>query len=222
MNKNKVGNMKIVILGAPGAGKGTQAELIAKKYDIAHLSTGEILRKNIITRTKLGKKAQTYVNKGKLVPDDIIINLMKEKMRSKECKKAFILDGFPRTIAQATVLNEIADIDIVLNIDVNPSILIKRLSGRRSCANCGAIYHLLSNPPKKQGICDKCKGKLYQRDDDKIETVKERLITYNEQTKPLIDFYSSKKKLITINGNRAIEANFKEIVEKIDSHIKSQ
>lgn len=215
--------MKIVILGAPGAGKGTQAELIAKKYDIAHLSTGEILRNNIKAQTKLGKKAQTYVNKGKLVPDDIIIDLMKEKMRSKECKKGFILDGFPRTIAQATALNEIADIDFVLNIDVNPSILIKRLSGRRSCANCGAIYHLLSNPPKKKkGICDKCAGKLYQRDDDKIETVKERLITYNEQTKPLIDFYSSKKKLITIDANRAIKANFKEIVEKIDSHIESQ
>ena len=214
--------MKIVILGAPGAGKGTQAELIAKKYDIAHLSTGEILRKNIAAQTKLGKKAQTYINQGKLVPDDIIINLMKEKMRSKECKKGFILDGFPRTIAQAIALNEIADIDIVLNIDVNPSILIKRLSGRRSCANCGAIYHLLSNPPKKQTICDKCAGKLYQRDDDKIETVKQRLITYNEQTKPLIDFYSSKEKLITINGNRAIEANFKEIVEKINSHIESQ
>ena len=215
--------MKIVILGAPGAGKGTQAELIAKKYDIAHLSTGEILRKNITTRTKLGKKAQTYVNKGKLVPDDIIIDLMKEKMRSKECKKGFILDGFPRTIAQATALNEVSNIDIVLNIDVNPSILIKRLSGRRSCANCGAIYHLLSNPPKKKkGICDKCAGKLYQRDDDKIETVKERLITYNEQTKPLIDFYSSKKNLITIDANRAIEATFKEIVEKIDSQYENK
>jgi adenylate kinase len=214
--------MKIVILGAPGAGKGTQAELIAKKYDIAHLSTGEILRNNIKARTELGKKAQTYINQGKLVPDDIIINLMKEKMRSKECKKGFILDGFPRTIAQATALNEVADIDIVLNIDVNPSILIKRLSGRRSCANCGAIYHLIHNPPKKQTICDKCKGNLYQRDDDKIETVKQRLITYNEQTKPLIDFYSSKKKLITIDANRAIEATFKEIVEKINSHIESQ
>ncbi len=197
--------MKLILLGAPGAGKGTQAKWISEEYGIPHISTGDILRKNVADGTELGKEAEKYMDEGKLVPDDLVIRMMEARLREKDCEEGFILDGFPRTVYQADELGKISDIDAVLNIYVPFSKLIERITGRRSCPKCGAVYHVKYNPPKKEGICDVCGTALIQRDDDREETVKKRLKTYEEQTEPLIDYYRKKGKLITVEGQERVE-----------------
>ncbi|MFQ6072589.1 MAG: adenylate kinase [Methanosarcinales archaeon] len=209
--------MNIVLLGPPGSGKGTQAEKINKKYNIPHISTGDILRENIKKNTELGRLAKSYMDKGELVPDSLLIDLIKERLNQSDCLQGYILDGYPRTIPQASALEKInKKLDIVLNISVSDEELIKRLSGRRICKQCGASYHIIFNPPIKNGICDLCGGDLYQRDDDSEVAIKNRLKVYKKQTQPLIDYYSKKKLLVTINGENEILKIFEDICVVLD------
>lgn len=207
--------MNIILLGPPGAGKGTQAKNISKIYKLPHISTGDILRENISNNTNLGIKAKLYMSKGELVPDELLITIIKERLSRNDCSRGFLLDGYPRTIPQADALHMILTesdkrLDVVLNIDVDDEELIKRLSGRRMCS-CGASYHILFNPPVSEGICDVCKGKLYQREDDKAQAIKNRLIVYKKQTQPLIEYYKDKGLLKTIDGTKDIPQIFEDI-----------
>ncbi len=202
--------MRLIILGAPGAGKGTQAAILSEKLNIPHISTGDIFRNSIRMGTELGKEAKEYIDKGLLVPDELTIQIVKERLNKDDCRKGFILDGFPRTIPQAEYLEKALEemgvsLDVVLNIHVPDEEIVKRLSGRRVCPNCGASYHVLYNPPEVEGICDSCSHKVVQREDDKEETVKNRLKTYHDQTEPLIDFYRNKGKLVTVVGQEKLE-----------------
>ena len=206
---------KIVLLGPPGAGKGTQAEIMSNKLGFTRLSTGDMLREAVRNGTELGKKAKTYMDAGGLVPNDIIIGMMKEKIES--LSGAYLLDGYPRTIEQADALGTIVDIDLAINIDVADEILVDRLTKRRSCPKCNAVYHLTNKPPKKDGICDACGAELYQRDDDKEETIRNRLKVYRENTFPLIDYYSKKGKLVTIKGN---EGTIDDVFANIEKALK--
>ena len=197
--------MKIIMLGAPGAGKGTQAQMIAKEKGIPHISTGDIFRANIKEGTDLGKEAKTYMDQGKLVPDELTVRILLDRVSNEDCKNGYVLDGFPRTIPQANVLDEelkkLDDaVDFAINVDVPDENIVNRMSGRRACPKCGATYHLKHVPPKKDGICDVCGEKLVQRDDDKPETVKKRLGVYHEQTQPLIEYYTDKGILKTVDG----------------------
>jgi adenylate kinase len=208
--------MIILFLGAPGAGKGTQASIIAKKLGIPHISTGDIFREAVSKGTELGKKAKEYMDRGELVPDEIVIGIVKERIVADDCKNGFVLDGFPRTVAQAEALDQVLSeidrkIDYVLNIVVSEDEVVKRLTGRRTCKNCGAVYHVIFNPPQKEGVCDVCGGELYQRDDDKEETVRNRLRVYFEKTAPLIDYYRNKGVLVDINGEQTVDEVTKEI-----------
>ena len=209
--------MKLILLGAPGAGKGTQAKWISKEYGLPHISTGDILRQNVKDGTELGKEAKKYMDDGKLVPDGVIIGMMKDRLAQDDCRNGFILDGFPRTINQAEELGKITEIDAVLNIYVPFEKLIERITGRRSCPNCGAVFHVKYNPPEKEGICDACGTELIQRDDDKEETVKKRLETYESQTAPLIDYYGKKEKILTVVGQEEIEDTRKLVKEALES-----
>ena len=182
--------MKIIMLGAPGAGKGTQAKMIAEKYGVPHVSTGDIFRANIKNGTELGKEAKQYMDQGLLVPDELTVRILLDRVAQDDCKNGYVLDGFPRTIPQAEVLGD--HIDYAIDVDVPDENIIKRMSGRRACLTCGATYHIEHVPPKTEGICDKCGSELVLRDDDKPETVKNRLNVYHEQTQPLIDFYTNK------------------------------
>lgn len=204
--------MNLILLGAPGAGKGTQAVRIAEKYNIPHISTGDILRKNIKEQTPVGVKAKAYIDKGQLVPDEVVVEIVALRIREDDAKNGFLLDGFPRTIAQAEALDKITDIDTVINIDVDLNALSERLTGRRVCSKCGESYHIST---KKDGDCDKCGGVLMHRDDDKPETVNNRLKVYTASTKPLIDYYDKQKKLINVNGMQKIEDVFAEISEAL-------
>ncbi len=206
---------KIVLLGPPGAGKGTQAEIMSNKLGFTRLSTGDMLREAVRNGTELGKKAKTYMDAGGLVPNEIIIGMMKEKIES--LSGAYLLDGYPRTIEQADALGTIVDIDLAINIDVADEILVDRLTKRRSCPKCNAVYHLTNKPPKKDGICDSCGAELYQRDDDKEETIRNRLKVYRENTFPLIDYYSKKGKLVTIKGN---EGTIDDVFANIEKALK--
>ena len=184
--------MNLILLGGPGAGKGTQAKLIVEEYKIPQISTGDMLREAVKQGTELGKKAKEYMDKGELVPDEIVIGIVRDRLKQPDCEKGFILDGFPRTIAQAEALDKMLDeigkkIDAVINIYVPEEEIVKRIVNRRTCKKCGAIYHLIYSPPKESNKCDKCGGELYQRDDDKEETVRERLRVYKQQTEPLIE-----------------------------------
>lgn len=214
--------MRLVLLGAPGSGKGTQGERISKKYKIPQLSTGDILRAGVKAGTPLGVEAAGYMNSGKLVPDKLILDLMAERMGQSDCKNGYILDGFPRTIAQAKGLDEIlkkngSALNFAVNIDVSDAEVVKRLGGRRQCSKCSAVYHKDFSPSKKGESCDKCDGKLYQRDDDKEETIKNRLKVYKEQTSPLIDYYKAKGILKTVDGSLGgIEDIFARISSLID------
>lgn len=209
--------MKLVILGPPGAGKGTQAIYIVEKYNIPHISTGDIFRENIKNNTELGKKAKSYMDKGLLVPDDLVIELVEDRLNKEDAKEGFLLDGFPRTVAQAVSLDSILDknddkLTKVINISVDPEILIERAVGRRVCKTCGMTYHVKFNPPKEEGICDKDGTKLIQRDDDTEETVKTRISVYFDQTAPLIDYYRAQNLLIDIDGAKDIDKVFDDIV----------
>ena len=196
--------MKIIMLGAPGAGKGTQAKKIAAKYEIPHISTGDIFRANIKNGTELGKKAKTYMDQGLLVPDELVVDLVVDRVNQDDCKNGFILDGFPRTIPQAEALDEVAQIDCALAIDVPYEMIEKRMTGRRVCLRCGATYHVEANPPRVEGICDICGDKLVVRSDDEPEVVKRRPGTYRAQPEPLIGYYEAQGKLKTIDGTQGI------------------
>ncbi|HHX77908.1 MAG TPA: adenylate kinase [Firmicutes bacterium] len=207
--------MRLVLMGPPGAGKGTQAEGLTKAYKITHISTGDMFRAAIKEGTDLGLKAKEYMDKGQLVPDDIVVGIVAERLR-EECEKGFLLDGFPRTLEQAKALEtRLGDmgscLDAVINIDVPDKELIERLTGRRVCRECGTSYHLKFNPPQVRNICDNCGGELYQRVDDTIETVKERLEVYSRQTQPLIDYYREKGLLLNVDGTQEIAAVLKDI-----------
>lgn len=217
--------MKIVLLGPPGAGKGTQAKLIVEKYNIPHISTGDIFRKNIKEMTPLGIKAKEYIDKGQLVPDEVTVDIVKDRIQQEDCKNGFLLDGFPRTVAQADALSEVLEdlgtkLDYVINIKVDENNLIVRLSGRRVCPKCGASFHVVFNPPKQEGVCDYCGAEVVQRADDTEETVKNRLSVYNKQTQPLIDYYTNNGLIKNINGEQDIDKVFAEICEVLGSDQK--
>lgn len=212
--------MRIVLLGAPGAGKGTQATRISDKWNIPHISTGEILRTNIKDGTKLGQEAKKYMDQGMLVPDELVLDLVVDRLKQVDCEKGYVLDGFPRTIPQAksldaSLLKINEKIDYALDIDVPDENIIKRMSGRRVCVSCGATYHITSIPTKVEGVCDQCGGNLVMRKDDKPETVRKRLNVYHEQTKPLIEYYSNKGALYSVDGTQDLEDVFQAIVEII-------
>ena len=208
--------MRLVLLGAPGAGKGTQAKKLEERYEIPQISTGDILRRAVKEETPLGVKAKQHMEGGGLVPDEIVIGLVRERLREEDCAPGFILDGFPRTVEQARALEGITHMDAVVNIDVDLDILMARLTGRRSCPSCGAVYHMQANPPKEEGVCDACGGGLIQREDDNEETVRKRLDTYASQTMPLIDYYKDKGLLVNIVGEGGIENVFNNIVKSLE------
>ena len=208
--------MKIIMLGAPGAGKGTQAKMIAEKYSIPHVSTGDIFRANIKEQTELGMEAKKYMDQGLLVPDELTVKILLDRVAKDDCKNGYVLDGFPRTIPQAEVLDKAVSelnesIDFAINVDVKDENIIRRMSGRRACLKCGATYHIEHIPPKKEGICDKCGSELVLRDDDKPETVEKRLKVYHEQTQPLIDYYDGKGLVKNIDGTKSLEDVFADI-----------
>lgn len=210
--------MKIIMLGAPGAGKGTQAKKIADKYEIPHISTGDIFRANIKDETELGKKAKEYIDQGLLVPDELTLELIMDRFTNPDCAKGYVLDGFPRTIPQAEALTKALEakgecIDFAVNVKVPDENIINRMSGRRACLSCGATYHIVYIPTKVEGICDRCGSELVLRDDDKPETVKKRLDVYHSQTQPLIEYYTAQKKLVEVDGTRDMEVVFRDIVE---------
>lgn len=212
--------LRAVLLGPPGAGKGTQAVRLVEKYEIPHISTGDIFRKNIKEGTELGKKAQEYMNAGALVPDELVVDLVKDRLQQDDCKNGFLLDGFPRTIFQAEKLDEFLSesnlkMDIVINLKVEKEALIKRLTGRRVCRDCGASYHIVNIPPKKEGVCDICGGELIQRKDDNIETVENRINVYEEQTAPLIGYYKEAGSLVDFDGEASLDEVFDAIVQAI-------
>lgn len=208
--------MKIIMLGAPGAGKGTQAKRIADKWKVPHISTGDIFRANIKNGTELGMEAKKYMDKGALVPDELTVKILLDRVAAKDCENGYVLDGFPRTIPQAEVLDralaEMGDsIDFAINVDVPDDSIINRMSGRRACVSCGATYHVEFAPTRTEGICDRCGKELILRDDDKPETVKKRLMVYHEQTQPLIDYYAGKNILKSVDGTKNMEEVFKDI-----------
>lgn len=208
--------MKIIMLGAPGAGKGTQAKLIADTYGLPHVSTGDIFRMNIKNGTQLGMEAKTYMDQGLLVPDELTVRILLDRVGQDDCKNGYVLDGFPRTIPQAEVLEDALSklgdqIDFAINVEVPDENIIRRMGGRRACLACGATYHIEHVPPKKDGICDTCGQELVLRDDDKPETVKNRLRVYQEQTQPLIDFYTKKGVLRTVDGTQDMQDVFNAI-----------
>ncbi len=214
--------MKIIMLGAPGAGKGTQAKMLADKYGIPHISTGDIFRANIKNETELGKKAKEYMDQGLLVPDELTCNLVVDRIQQEDCKEGYILDGFPRTIPQAEALDkaltELNDkIDYAINVEVPDENIVGRMSGRRACVGCGATYHIVYNPTKTEGVCDRCGKELILRDDDKPETVQKRLNVYHEQTQPLIDFYKNKGVLKEVDGTVDMNDVFDAIVKVLES-----
>ena len=210
--------MKIIMLGAPGAGKGTQAKMIAEKCGIPHISTGDIFRANIKNGTELGAKAKEFMDKGLLVPDELVCDLVVDRIQQADCEKGYILDGFPRTIPQAEALENALNaieqkLDYAIDIDVPDENIINRMSGRRACVGCGATYHVLFNPTKVEGKCDVCGESLILRDDDKPETVKKRLDVYHTQTQPLIDFYTERKVLVEVDGTQSMDKVFDDIMK---------
>ncbi|EGQ3410882.1 adenylate kinase [Staphylococcus pseudintermedius] len=214
--------MNIILMGLPGAGKGTQASEIIKKYPIPHISTGDMFRKAINDETELGKEAKSYMDRGELVPDEVTVGIVKERISEDDAKKGFLLDGFPRTIEQAEALNSILEelgrtIDAVVNIEVPEEELMNRLTGRRICETCGTTYHLVFNPPKVEGICDIDGGKLYQREDDNPETVANRLEVNVKQSKPILEFYNQKGLLKNIDGSKHIDEVTSDVIEILES-----
>ena len=214
--------MRIILLGPPGAGKGTQAAGIVEKYNIPHISTGDIFRKNIKEGTELGKKAKGFIDQGLLVPDELTVGLVTDRISQSDCEKGFMLDGFPRNVAQAQHLDKYLkevgiSLDKVVNIEVDKDILVGRAVGRRICKSCGATYHVEFNPPKADSVCDVCGGELYQRADDNEETVSKRIQVYLDETKPLVDYYSKEGIIANINGEQSIDKVFADIVDALGS-----
>lgn len=213
--------MRLVLLGAPGAGKGTQAKKLIEKYSIPQISTGDILRKAVAEGTPLGKEAKAYMDRGELVPDSVVIGIIKERLKEDDCKKGYILDGFPRNVAQAEALDQMlgelkSPLDFAISIDVSFDELMKRLTGRRTCKSCGQMYNIYFSPPKKNGICDKCGGELFQRDDDKEETIRKRLEVYEAQTAPVIGYYREKGILRSVPGTGSIDEIFNKIISILE------
>ena len=214
--------INLILLGLPGAGKGTASESIVDKYHLAHISTGDMFREAMANETPVGLEAKSYIDKGNLVPDEVTAKLVEERLKQPDTKNGFILDGFPRTTVQAELLEDITKrlekpLTNVIAIDVDEDVLIKRLSGRRTCVDCGKSYHVVYNPPQVEGICDTCGGQLQQRADESEEAVQVRIEIYNRQTKPLIDFYNSKKQLININGDQPMEKVTEDIFKVLDN-----
>mgnify|MGYP006288222991 CR=1 FL=1 len=212
--------MRIIIMGAPGAGKGTQASVLSEKLNIPHISTGDIFRENIRNKTGLGLKAKNYIETGRLVPDEVTVEIIIDRLNNEDCGKGFILDGFPRTVVQAEHLERVLKakdikIDNVVNITVCDDEIIKRLSGRRICMNCGAVYHVTSNPSLRENVCNICSGKLVQREDDTKDTVLKRLRTYHEKTEPVTNYYNKKDILINVEGSRRIEETTMHLLEAL-------
>ncbi len=210
--------MKIIMLGAPGAGKGTQAKRIAEKYGVPHISTGDIFRMNIKNGTELGEKAKTYMDKGMLVPDELVVDLVVDRVAKDDAKNGYVLDGFPRTIPQAEALDKALEaidekVDYAVNVEVPDENIVNRMAGRRACVSCGATYHLVHIPTKLEGICDTCGSELILREDDKPETVKKRLEIYHEQTQPLIEYYTKKNILVEVDGTKDMAEVFNAIVK---------
>ena len=209
--------MNIIMLGAPGAGKGTFSAFLEERYDIPHIATGDIFRENIKNNTELGQKAKSYMDQGLLVPDELVVSLVADRLSADDCKKGFILDGFPRTLVQAEALKETgAKIDYAINIEAPDQFIVDRMSGRRVCKGCGASYHLVNVPPKKEGICDVCGGELIQRDDDAPETVAKRLEVYHNETQPLIDYYEKEGVLKGVDGTIGRDNVFKVLSDMLD------
>jgi adenylate kinase len=209
--------MNLIIFGPQGSGKGTQADILTDKLQIPHISTGDIFRDNMKNQTELGNKAKWYIEKGQLVPDEIVISMIKDRLNQPNCQKGFILDGYPRTIPQAKALDRIIKIDkVVMEVWISDEESIRRLNGRRSCQKCGAIYHLEFNPPQKENKCNKCGSNLVIREDDKEEVIKKRLAEYHQQTEPLKEYYQKQGKLITIDGMPPIAEVTKEIFDKLE------
>lgn len=209
--------MNIILLGPPGVGKGTVATKLSKKLNLPHIATGDMLRENVANKTRLGLKAKDYMNKGLLVPDELVIEMMKERLKSKDAKKGFVLDGFPRTINQADEVAKAIKISKVINLRAPDEIIVKRLSRRRVCEKCGFNYHLDFIRPNREGYCDKCSGNLYQREDDKPEAVKQRLKVYREQTEPLIEYYKDKEVLFDVDGSGTPEDVFELVRKAVNS-----
>lgn len=212
--------MRAILLGPPGAGKGTQAETIVNEFKVPHVSTGDMFRKNIKEETELGKQVKAYLDKGMLVPDQLTVEIVKDRILQADCSNGFLLDGFPRTIEQANALDKVLSetgqkLDYVINIQVDPKLLVERAVGRRICKDCGQTYHLTFNKPNKEGICDKCGGELYQRKDDTEETVANRINVYQEQTQPLIEYYTTKGIILDINGEQPIDKVGSDIISSL-------
>jgi len=208
--------MKITIMGPPGGGKGTQAEILCEKLAIPHISTGAIIRNSIREKTELGKVAEDYIAKGQLVPDKLVIDMVSKRLQEKDCENGYILDGFPRTLPQAYAMDEIGiELDYALNLLVADEVIVERLSGRRECKACAAPYHVKFNPPEKDGVCDKCGGVLITRADDVPDTIRQRLDVYHSETEPLIDFYKNKNILVNVAGKDTIEDTTKEVLEAL-------
>ena len=208
--------MKIIIFGPPGAGKGTISHALIDRYHIPQISTGDLLRASVQKLDDIGKKAKPFMDAGTLVSDEIVIELLKKRMEQEDCKKGFILDGFPRTMPQADELETITKIDHVLNLQSSKEVIIQRLTGRRTCQDCNAIYHITNIPPKNEGVCDTCGGNLFQRDDDNEATIAKRLEAYEQQTKPLLKYYTKKQVLIDINGEQPIDKIVKDCIQALN------
>lgn len=209
--------MNIIMLGAPGAGKGTQAAVLCEHLNIPTISTGNIIREALRTGTEMGLKAKSYMDAGQLVPDEVVIGIVKDRLQEDDCKNGYILDGFPRTIPQAEALDKMgADIDCVIDIEVDDDVIVNRLSGRRVCENCGRPYHIESLKPKVDGVCDDCKGALVQRKDDQIETIKNRLDIYHKETEPLVNYYKAQGKLKVVVGKDTVKATTDEVFKVIE------
>ncbi len=214
--------MRLILLGPPGAGKGTQAVFIAKKYTIPHISTGDIFRDNVKRGTELGKKAKSYMDRGLLVPDELVVDIVEDRLKQNDCANGFLLDGFPRTVMQAETLDKVlknigVSLDRVINIEADKGVLVERAVGRRICKECGTAFHIKNNPSTKGDICDRCGGNLYQRDDDNEETVTRRIEVYLKETAPLIEYYGKQNKLVTVDGTEGIDKVFEEIVVSLGS-----
>lgn len=208
--------MKLVIFGPPSAGKGTQAQKLSKRYGIPQVATGDLLREHVAKKTPIGLKVKEYLDSGRLGPDDLIVQMIADRVSKPDCRNGYLLDGFPRTIGQARELEKMTEVDLVLNIVVDPEVLVERAVGRRICPKCAAVYHVKFNPPKRDGVCDKCGSELIQRDDDKEATVRNRLKVYQEQTAPLVEHFRKKGKLVDIDGTAGIEGVHAQMVTAID------